>query len=334
MDLADISAQVLSLTVPRFADAAGVFVLERLAAGGGPGGTDGGRVVARRLGTRFADGAWLPDATFPAGEVLVFGAQSPYARCLRSGSPVTYERPDGQTLRHQRVAEVLQRGLLTTDPVQPAGIEVAGRCIPAGGLIGGDWYDIIPLTGDRTGLIVGDVMGHGIEAAATMAQLRAAAHALADLELPPGELLRRLDRITATLRDPVYATCVYAVIDPARRCATVALAGHLPPVLAMPDGTTHVPNMPADLSLGLGTANFGEARVRLPAGAILALFTDGLVETRTRSYDQGILAMRAMLGRQCDTLGDACDALVRSLGQDPEDDITLVLARIPADLPS
>ena len=154
-------------------------------------------------------------------------------------------------LRHQRTAEALQRGLLTCDPVVPTGIEVTPRCLPAAGqIIGGDSFNIIALPEGRTGVIVGDAMGHGPEAAAVMAQLRAAAHALADLDLAPAEVLRRLERTAATLKNAAFATiatCIYAVIDPAAGCATVAGAGHPPPVVALPDGTTWVPDLPPGL---------------------------------------------------------------------------------------
>lgn len=232
--------------------------------------------------------------------------------------------------QYQRAADAIRHALLPAEPVSPAGIEVCGRCLPADGLIGGDWYDVIPLGSARVGLVVGDVMGHGLGAAATMGQLRAAARTLAELDLAPADVLGRLDRGTAAMRHSVYATCAYAIVDTAGHCATIALAGHLPPVLAMPDGSTYVPDMPADLSLGLGTAAFGEARIRLPVGATLALFTDGLVETRSRPYDQGIQLLRAQLadlrGR---TLDHVCDAVVAALGHRREDDITLVLTRIP-----
>jgi serine phosphatase RsbU (regulator of sigma subunit) len=231
--------------------------------------------------------------------------------------------------QYKHAAEAIQYALLAAEPVSPAEIEVCGRCIPADGLIGGDWYDVIPLAPGRVGLVVGDVMGHGIGAAATMGQLRAAARALAELGLAPADVLARLDRTTAALRHSVYATCAYAIIDTAGHYATIALAGHLPPVLAMPDGSTYLPDIPPDLSLGLGIAAYGEARVRLPAGATLALFTDGLVETRSRPYDQGIQVMRALLADQRGTLHQACDAIVAALGQGREDDVTLVLARIP-----
>jgi hypothetical protein len=236
--------------------------------------------------------------------------------------------------RLRTIADTLQRGLLAADPPQPELLEVAGRCLAAAGqLIGGDWYDIIPLPRGRTGLVVGDVMGHGPEAAAIMAQLRTAAHALAQLDLPPAALLRQLDRTTATLRDATLATCVYAVIDPAAHSCTLAAAGHLPAVLALPDGTTRAPELPAgpSLGLGLGLGSYGEAYIRLPPGAVLALYTDGLVETRTRSFEEGILALQSGLACARGPLGAVCDTLIRALAPRPDDDITLILARIPPD---
>jgi Stage II sporulation protein E (SpoIIE) len=234
-------------------------------------------------------------------------------------------------MRQRSIADALQRGLLAAEPATPSGLEVAGRCLPAAGhVIGGDWYDIIPLPGGRTGLVVGDVMGHGPEAAAVMAQLRATAHALADLDLLPAELLKRLNRSTTILQRITLATCAYAIIDPAGHSCTLAGAGHLPPILALPDGTTRVPELPAGQSLGLGPASYGQARIKLPPGAVLALYTDGLVESRTRSFDQGILALRSVLAREHGDLEGICDSLIASLAGRCEDDITVILARIPA----
>ncbi|HEX6448466.1 MAG TPA: GAF domain-containing SpoIIE family protein phosphatase [Trebonia sp.] len=232
-------------------------------------------------------------------------------------------------LRERSLTDTLQHSLLAAEPAVPPGIEVAARCLPAEGqVVGGDWYDILALPGGRSGIIVGDVMGHGPEAAAVMAQLRAAAHALAQLDLEPAELLGHLDRTTATLQRPVLATCVYAVIDPAGQSCTLSAAGHLPPVLAMPDGVTRTPDLPSGQSLGLGSAVYGQARIKLPPGAVIALYTDGLVETRTRSFDQGILALRAALSDRHCRLETACDSLIASLAERYEDDVTVVLARI------
>jgi hypothetical protein len=233
-------------------------------------------------------------------------------------------------MRQRSIADALQRGLLAAKPVMPSGLDIAGRCLPAAGhVIGGDWYDVIPLPGGRTGLVVGDVMGHGPEAAAVMAQLRTAAHALADLDLAPADLLQRLNRVTTTLQRITLATCAYAIIDADSHACTLAGAGHLPPILALPDGTTRVPELPPGQSLGIGTASYGQARIKLPPGAILALYTDGLVESRTRSFDQGILALRSVLAREHGNLEAVCDALITSLAGRCEDDITVILARIP-----
>ena len=238
-------------------------------------------------------------------------------------------------IRQRSIADALQRGLLAAEPVMPSGLEIAGRCLPAAGhVIGGDWYDVIPLSAGRTGLVVGDVMGHGPEAAAVMAQLRTAAHALADLDLAPADLLQRLNRVTATLQRITLATCAYAIIDTDSHTCTLAGAGHLPPILALPDGTTRVPELPPGQSLGIGVASYGQARIKLPPGAILALYTDGLVESRTRSFDQGILALRSVLAREHGSLQAICDALIASLAGRCEDDITVILARVPADRPS
>lgn len=266
-----------------------------------------------------------------AGRAAFTGADVTAAARLAAGAGTGIA--NAVTLLQQRsLADTLQRGLLATEPAAPPGIEVAARCVPVDGhLVGGDWYDVLALPGGRSGLIIGDVMGHGPEAAAVMAQLRAAAHALAQLDLEPAELLGHLDQTTTTHRQPVLATCVYAVIDPASQSCTLSAAGHLPPVLAMPGGATHVPDLPAGQSLGLGPAIYGQARIKLPPGAVIALYTDGLVETRTRSFDRGILALRAALADRDGQLEKTCDTLIASLAERCEDDVTVVLARIPGE---
>ena len=235
--------------------------------------------------------------------------------------------------RERRTALALQRGLLPGRPQVPAGLEVAHRYLPVGAsVVGGDWHDIVPLTGGRAALIVGDAMGHGPEAAAVMVQLRTAAHTLADLELPPGEVLRRLDRMVAGMAVAQFATCIATVIDPAGSSCVAAQAGHLPPVLVLPGGATRVVDLPPGLPLGLGAESFAANQISLPPGATLALYTDGLVESRTRPIDDGLAALQhalsSVLARAGGTLGGACEMVIQMLREHGEDDITLVLARI------
>jgi hypothetical protein len=234
--------------------------------------------------------------------------------------------------RERRTALALQRGLLPSQPRVPAGMEVAHRYLPAGAsVVGGDWHDIVPLSDGRAALIVGDAMGHGPEAAAVMVQLRTAAHTLADLELPPGQVLGRLDRMVTGMAAAPFATCIYTVIDPAGSSAAIAQAGHLPPVLVLPGGATRVLDLPPGLPLGLGAESFAATRVGLPPGATLALYTDGLVESRSRPIDDGMAALRDALSSaltQPGTLEAACETVTQALSEHGEDDITLVLARI------
>ncbi len=405
-DLAHLAWQVLEAVAPGFADAAGVFVLEQLLTDGNPADqAPGAGLVVRRLGTGSAvAGRLVPEAAFPAGEVIAFAADSRYARCMRDGTPVIFTQPDRETLhratpdarmvwarymsflvapmvtrgtaigflvlaratgapvfhgndteaaadlavragtaiasslavlRQRSVAEALQARRPAVSQASPARPEIAGRCLPAAGYeVGGDWYDIIPLPAGRTGVIVGDVMGHGTAAATVMAQLSAAAYALADLDLPPAEVLRQLNRTAVALPHSTLVTCAYAVIDPDGQSCAIATAGHLPPVLAGPGGTTRVPDLPGGQSLGVSPASYGQARIKLAPGTILALYTDGLVETRSRPFDQGILALRSVLAREHAHLDAVCDSLITSLGGRYEDDITVVLARIPPTTPA
>jgi hypothetical protein len=210
-------------------------------------------------------------------------------------------------------------------------LEIAGRCVPAAGYdIGGDWYDIISLPQERTGLIVGDVMGHGPDAAKSMIKVSSAAYGIACLDLPPAEVLYHLNRIALTMPYPTLVTCAYVVIDPGSQSCAIATAGHLPPVLALPAGTTRVPDLSPGQSLGVGPASYGQARIKLPPGSILAMYTDGLVETRTRPFDDGILALRSLLAREHEHLDAACEQLITTLSEYQGDDTTLVLVRTPA----
>jgi GAF domain-containing protein len=233
--------------------------------------------------------------------------------------------------RERRTAQALQHGLLPGRPDIPPGMEAAHYYLPVGdSVVGGDWHDIVPLPGGRAALIVGDAMGHGPEAAAVMVQLRTAAHTLAGLDLPPGQVLARLDQLAAGMAAP-FATCIYAVIDPAGSSCLIAQAGHLPPVLALPGGPTRMLDLPTGLPLGLGAASFEATLVSLPPGTTLALYTDGLVESRTRPLDDGLAALREALSSALarpGTLSQASQTVTAALRQHGEDDITLVLARV------
>ena len=237
--------------------------------------------------------------------------------------------------RERRTAFALQQGLLPGEPQVPAGMEVAHRYLPVGAsMVGGDWHDIVALPGGRAALIVGDAMGHGPEAAAVMVQLRTAAHTLADLELPPGEVLAPAGPDGRRhARRAVSPPACAPVIDPARELLRDR-RGRSPAAGAGPGRTarTEVLDLPAGLPLGLGAGSFEAARVSLPPGATLALYTDGLVESRTRPLEDGMAALRDALGaalaRPGATLDGACEAVTQALRQRGEDDITLVLARI------
>lgn len=232
-------------------------------------------------------------------------------------------------MRHRSVAEAVRPPRSAITRVTPGRLEIAGRCLPAAGCdVCGDWYDIVPLPRGRTGLIAGDVMGHGPEAAAVMTRMSATAYILADLDLPPTEVLRQLNRAALALPQDTLVTCAYAVIDPVGQSCTIATAGHLPPVLALPDGSTRVPGIPSGQSLGVAPAGYGEARIKLRPRTVLALYTDGLVETRARPFDKGILALRSELARQHRDLDATCERLIAALGEAREDDITVVLARL------
>jgi len=263
----------------------------------------------------------------PADAELASGLADRAASCLDNARRYGQER---------RTALALQRGLMPGRPRVPPGLEVAHWYRPVGAnMVGGDWYDIVPVSGGRAVLIVGDVMGHGPEAAAVMVQLRTAAHTLADLELPPAAVLRRLDRLAAGLPGAPFATCVYAVLDPAGSCCLIAEAGHLPPLLTRGDGRTDVLDLPPGLPLGLGGEAFQPTQLSLPPGATLALYTDGLVESRSRPLDDGMAALAGALSgalapARPAALDTACAAVTRQLMQHGEDDITLVLARVSA----
>ncbi|CAL9624792.1 SpoIIE family protein phosphatase [Streptomyces pilosus] len=226
-------------------------------------------------------------------------------------------------------ALTLQRSLLPSHPPVTGGLEVASRYQPAGATseVGGDWFDVIPLDDDRTALVVGDVMGSGIPAAATMGRLRTATHTLASLGLDPAVLLDHLDRITGGL-DQAIATCVYAVHDPRERRCTLANAGHLPPVRVRSGHPPELLELPTGVPLGVGGVAFSTTTVALEPGDRLVFYTDGLVETRRDPLDERLDRLLDLLDRPGDSLEEVCDLLLRTLHEpDNADDVALLIAR-------
>ncbi|MFJ4273506.1 SpoIIE family protein phosphatase [Streptomyces coelicoflavus] len=226
-------------------------------------------------------------------------------------------------------ALTLQRSLLPSHPPVTGGLEVASRYQPAGGTseVGGDWFDVIELAGGRTALVVGDVMGSGIAAAASMGRLRTATNTLAALELDPALLLGHLERTTAGL-DQAIATCLYAVHDPHRRQCRIANAGHLPPVRLRAGRPPELLDLPTGVPLGVGGVAFSTTTVDLEPGDRLVFYTDGLVETRRQPLDERLDALLALLEGPDRPLEEVCDLLLRTL-HEPEnsDDVALLIAR-------
>ncbi|MGP3980060.1 SpoIIE family protein phosphatase [Streptomyces sp. KR80] len=231
--------------------------------------------------------------------------------------------------RARTTAVTLQRSLLPEHPPAMKGLEVASRYQPAGAAseVGGDWFDLIPLEGDKTALVVGDVMGSGIDAAATMGRLRTATSTLASLDLEPARLLQHLDKITVGLEHYI-TTCIYAVYDPHRMQCQIANAGHLPPALVRTGHPPELLDLPTGAPLGVGGVTFDTTTFTLEPGDQLVLYTDGLVETRRHALDERLDTLLNLLDDPQRSLEKTCDRLLRALRHpDTHDDVALLIAR-------
>ncbi|MEU9480865.1 SpoIIE family protein phosphatase [Streptomyces sp. NPDC048191] len=241
--------------------------------------------------------------------------------------------------REHALAVTLQRSLLPRALPAQTALDVAYRYLPAQSGVSGDWFDVIPLPGGRVALAVGDVVGHGLHAAATMGRLRTAVHNFSTLDLPPDELLSHMDDLVGridqdeacseTAGEIVGATCVYAIYDPVSRRCVMARAGHLTPAVVSPDGQASFPDLPAGPPLGLGGMPFQSAEFELQEGSQLALYTDGLVEDRSRDLDVGMeLLRRSLAGHPDRPPEETCQAVLEELlPERPTDDIALLIAR-------
>ncbi|MFD7795069.1 SpoIIE family protein phosphatase [Streptomyces sp. NPDC059759] len=275
--------------------------------------------------------SFLPDDVLLAREVVARAAL-----CVDNARRYTREHTAAVTLQHS---------LLPHPPTGGTALDIASSYLPADptGGVGGDWFDVIPLSGARVGLVVGDVVGHGITAAATMGRLRTAVQTLADMELPPDELLAHLDDLVLRLSEEkthdeaagqngsassfLGATCLYAVYDPVTRCCTMARAGHPPPVVVGPDGQVSFPELPAGPPLGLGGMAFEAHEIELEENSLVGLYTDGLVEG-DHDMEQGMARLGELLAGPDQDLEALCSAAVRRLVPVPQpDDIVLLLAR-------
>jgi len=242
--------------------------------------------------------------------------------------------------RERTMVLALQRSLLPQGLPEQEAVEVAHRYLPAESDVGGDWYDVIPLSGTRIGLFVGDVVGHGMHSAATMGRLRTAARSFAELDFPPDEVLTHLDNVVGRLdrEDPaadgvgiIGATCLYAIYDPTSQQCVMARAGHPPPALVRPDGTVSFPDLPAGPPLGLGGLPFETAEIHLPEHSQLVLYTDGLIEDRHRDIDESLDRLRKALAHPERTPEETCEAVLDIVAPaHPDDDLALLVARTHA----
>ncbi|WP_374328386.1 SpoIIE family protein phosphatase [Streptomyces sp. PSKA30] len=247
--------------------------------------------------------------------------------------------------REHTTALALQRSLLPRGRPEQSAVEAAFRYLPAQAGVGGDWFDVIPLSGARVALVVGDVVGHGLHAAATMGRLRTAVHNFCSLDLPPDDLLTHLDDLVGRLdrgegwaventhpdAGIVGATCLYAVYDPVSRRCSLTRAGHPVPVVVGPDGTVEFVDLPSGPPLGLGGMPFETVELDLAEGSQLVLYTDGLIEDRLRDIDTGLERLRTVLACAGRPPEETCDAVLDALLADrPSDDVALLVARTNA----
>jgi PAS domain S-box-containing protein len=239
--------------------------------------------------------------------------------------------------REHTAAVTLQRSLLPRRIPPVAGLDVAYRYQPASQTaeVGGDWFDVIALDGGQIALVVGDVTGHGIHAAALMGQLRTTTAALARLGHPPDEIMAQLSKMVAINGDEMGATCLYAVYDPASRRCRFTRAGHMPPALLHPGGTVEFPDVPGGVILGVGRDRYPVAETELPEGSVLALYTDGLIEQPGQDLATGLSRLaRALAAGPAQSPDQLCDSVLASTGPHSHDDIALLLARTTATPPA
>jgi anti-sigma regulatory factor (Ser/Thr protein kinase) len=244
------------------------------------------------------------------------------------------ERLRASERRQRETAVTLQRSLLPQVLEEPDDLRIAATYQPGGteAAVGGDWYDVITLGGGRTALVIGDVMGRGVRAAAVMGQLRTAVRAYARLDLPPHEILQLLDGLAAEIDANQIATCVYAIHDPNEGRLVYASAGHLPILVRDESGAVLRADEPTGPPLGTGGWMHASGSIPLGPGSTAVLYTDGLVERRDEDLDEGIASLERALSGATGTPQVVCDRLVRSAGvtADHDDDVAVFVLQHPA----
>ncbi|WP_409234217.1 SpoIIE family protein phosphatase [Streptomyces sp. PA5.6] len=233
----------------------------------------------------------------------------------------------------ESVADTLQDSMLPHIQPRMPGCDIATRYLPGTllGRVGGDWFDSVKLPGSRTALVVGDVMGHGLNSAAMMGQLRTAVQTMAALDLPPEQLLRNLDDLAQRLGEHYLATCLYAVYDPIASELNLANAGHIPPVLVRAaDGRSELLDLPTGAPIGVGGVPFESVTMRVAPGDRLLMCTDGLVEVRGEDIGVGLATLTESAAHPAASMDDACDTIIRALNTrgGRKDDVALLMARL------
>jgi serine phosphatase RsbU (regulator of sigma subunit)/anti-sigma regulatory factor (Ser/Thr protein kinase)/putative methionine-R-sulfoxide reductase with GAF domain len=239
--------------------------------------------------------------------------------------------------RQHNVAELLQRALLPSSLPEIPALQMAARYLPGADdtHVGGDWYDVVALPHARVGIAIGDVVSRGVRAAAVMGQMRTALRAYALDGEGPGPVLDRLDRLVRGLDEREMATVAYVVLDPAKLTATISLAGHLPPLVVGADGTARLLDAVRSRPIGVAAARrFEETTVQLERGDTLLLYTDGLVERRGMSLDDGLAELeRVMAGLAGVAPEEVCERLLQMAEADVvADDVAVLAVRVPAEL--
>ena len=239
--------------------------------------------------------------------------------------------------REHDTALTLQRSMLPQHITPPPGLEVAHRYLPARDVneVGGDWYDVLNLPGGKAALLIGDVMGHGTQAAAVMGRLSASVRALARLDIEPKELLHQLEAALDDLAEPMLATFLYAVIDLATGRCRITRAGHPPPAIVTPEGTADLLDLPPGTPLGVGGTRFTTTETTLQPGSLLVLYTDGLIESRGSDIDERLAELTHLLAQPHPSLTGLCDSLLSHLVPgSADDDIALLVARFTGSRPN